>query len=121
MTIALHVDDLMITNLHDENLDSFFEHLKRTYKRTKIVRGQIRDYVGMTFNFSVTGEVKITMENCVNEILADCGVTQVASTPASPMLFNIRVVRLMSMWLLWYLLIEHHLYVFCDRVDSGME
>jgi Reverse transcriptase (RNA-dependent DNA polymerase) len=90
MTIALHVDDLMITNLHDENLDSFFEHLKQTYKETKIVRGQILDYVGMTFNFSVAGEVKITMENCVNEILADCGVTQVASTPASPMLFNIR-------------------------------
>ena len=39
MTIALHVDDLMITNLHDENLDSFFEHLKRTFKETKIVRG----------------------------------------------------------------------------------
>jgi len=33
MTIALHVDDLMITNLRDENLDSFFEHLKRTKDR----------------------------------------------------------------------------------------
>ena len=37
MTIALHVDDLMIINLHDENLDSFCEHLKRTFKETKIV------------------------------------------------------------------------------------
>jgi hypothetical protein len=45
MTIALHVDDLIFTNLYDENLDSFFEHLKRTYKDTKIVRGQILDYV----------------------------------------------------------------------------
>jgi len=34
------------------------------------VRGQILDYVGMTFNFSVAGEVEITMENCGNEILS---------------------------------------------------
>jgi len=90
ITISLHVDDLKITNLYDENLDEFFEHLKLTYKETKIVRGQVLDYVGMIFDFTTPGEVKITMGNCVKEILADCGVIQVASTPASPMLFDIR-------------------------------
>ena len=57
---------------------------------TKIVRGQVLDYVGMTFDFRKVGEVKVTMENCVNDILADCGVSKVASTPGSPMLFDIR-------------------------------
>ena len=90
MTIVLHVDDLMITNLHDSNLEAFYQYLKTAYKETKIVRGRILDYVGMTFDFSSAGEVKITMENCVNEILAGCGVSKIASTPASPILFDIR-------------------------------
>ena len=90
MTIVLHVDDLMITNLHDSNLEAFYQYLKTAYKETKIVRGRILDYVGMTFDFSTAGEVKITMENCVNEILAGCGVSKIASTPASPILFDVR-------------------------------
>ncbi len=90
MTIVLHVDDLMITNLHDSNLEAFYQYLKTAYKETKIVRGRILDNVGMTFDFSTTGEVKITMENCVNEILAGCEVSKIASTPASPILFDVR-------------------------------
>ncbi len=29
----------------------------------------------MTFDFRKVGEVKVTMENCVNDILADYGVS----------------------------------------------
>jgi hypothetical protein len=47
MTINLHVDDLMITNLHDSSLEAFYQYLKTAYKKTKIVRGRILDYVGM--------------------------------------------------------------------------
>ena len=90
MTIALHVDDLMITNVHEYNIESFYQYLRKVYMETKIVRGQVLDYVGMTFDFRKVGEVKVTMENCVNDILADCGVSKVASTPGSPMLFDIR-------------------------------
>jgi hypothetical protein len=82
MTIALHADDLKITNLHNENLDEFFEHIKRNCKEIKTVRGQILDHVEMTFNFSVAGEMKITIENRVYEILTNYRMTQMTSTPA---------------------------------------
>ena len=93
MTIVLHVDDLMITNLHDSNLEAFYQYLKTAYKETKIVRGRILDYVGMTFDFSSAGEVKITMENCVNEILAGCGVSKIASTPHHQFCLTSETVR----------------------------
>jgi len=44
MTIALHVDDLMITNVHEYNIESFYQYLRKVYKETKIVRGQALDY-----------------------------------------------------------------------------
>ena len=82
MMIALHVDDLKITNLHNENLDEFFEHIKRNCKEIKTVRGQILYHVGMSFNFSVAGEMKITIENRVYKILTYYVMTQMTGTPA---------------------------------------
>ena len=48
------------------------------------------DYIGMTFDFSVVGQVSITMDNCVNEILAECGVVVARTTPAAESLFAVR-------------------------------
>jgi hypothetical protein len=44
----------------------------------------------MTFDFTVPGEVSITMENCVSDILAECGVTAARATPAAETLFEVR-------------------------------
>ena len=40
----------------------------------------ILNCIGMTFDFTV---VSITMENCVSDILAECGVTAARATPAA--------------------------------------
>jgi hypothetical protein len=66
-TIALHVDDLMVSNVHELNLDAFHTYLKEVYKETRVVKGRVLDYVGMSFDFTKRGEVKVTMGNCVNE------------------------------------------------------
>jgi hypothetical protein len=47
-TIVLHVDDLLVTNANESNLDAFYSYLKGVYKETRIVRGKVLDYVGMS-------------------------------------------------------------------------
>lgn len=90
ITIALHVDDLFVTCLALDELESFYEFLNSVYKETKIQRGKVLDYLGMTFDFSVPGEVKITMAKCVEDILAGCGVDYTRATPAAESLFDVR-------------------------------
>jgi len=37
-TIALHVDDLMATNLHESNLEAFYNRFKDVYEETRVVK-----------------------------------------------------------------------------------
>ena len=90
ITIVLHVDDLMVTSISQGNLDAFGTYLKSVYPETKTQRGSVVDYIGMTFDFSIAGEVSITMENCVNDILSGCGVETLRVTPAAATLFDVR-------------------------------
>jgi hypothetical protein len=89
VTIVLHVDDLFVTSANAKHLDALDAYLKSVYPETKTVRGLLIDYLGMTFDFRIAGEVSITMHQCVNEILSDCGVTAVKSTPATARLFDV--------------------------------
>ena len=51
-TIVLHVDDLLVTNANKSNL----EHSTAVYKETRIVRGKVLDYVGVSFDFTAPGD-----------------------------------------------------------------
>ena len=86
----LHVDDLLVTNFNKVNRENFYSYLKGVYKETRIVRGKVLDYVGMSFDFTIPGEVKVTMANCINDILGDCGAIKTAATPAASILFDVR-------------------------------
>ena len=44
----------------------------------------------MTFDFSTVGEVKVTMDDCVNDIISECGLADVRTTPVTSRLFDIR-------------------------------
>jgi hypothetical protein len=89
-TIVVHVDDLLITSENPAALESVTAHLVSTYKETKVHRGEVHSYLGITFDFSAAGEVAITMEGFVDDLLQGCGVTGAAATPASEALFEIR-------------------------------
>jgi hypothetical protein len=89
-TIVLHVDDLMVTSVAQRNLDAFGAYLKTVYPETRTNKGAVLDYIGMTFDFTVSGEVRITMDNCVKDILSGCGVDTVRATPAATTLFDVR-------------------------------
>ncbi len=60
------------------------------YCEIKVNKGQVLDYFGMTFDFIVPGQVSITMDNCVQDVLAECGMWPRWSTPAASTLFDTR-------------------------------
>ncbi len=90
MTIVVHVDDLMVTSTSEEHLKSLKSYLESVYVEVATKTGSVVDYVGMTFDFTVAGQVSITMENCVNDILDGFGVTTARPTPATEDLVTIR-------------------------------
>ena len=53
-------------------------------------RGDVANYLAMTFDFTTPGEVRVTMKKLVDEIIAGCGVTEERATPATEELFNVR-------------------------------
>ena len=55
-----------------------------------MTKGRVLDYVGMSFDFTKRGEVKVTMGNCVNDILDGCENFKEMSSLASPTLFDVR-------------------------------
>jgi hypothetical protein len=83
-------DDLMVTSESQDDLDSFRLYLKRVYPETRTTSGTILDYVGMTFDFTTAGEVRVTMDKCIGDILSGCGVTTTKVTPAASVLFDVR-------------------------------
>jgi hypothetical protein len=89
-TIVLHVDDLLVTCVDDHIIDQLEACLRRAYPEITVRGGDVIGYLGMSFDFRVAGEVKVTMENSVAEILEGCGVTTGRKTPATECLFDVR-------------------------------
>ena len=89
-TIAVHVDDMMLTASTEEYIDMLIRQLEALYPNLSVQRGRVLDYLGMTFDFNTAGKVKITMSGYVKELLEYCGdITGVSSTPAESNLFNV--------------------------------
>jgi hypothetical protein len=90
ITVVVHVDDLMVTSETQANLDWFGASLKKAYPETTTNRGSRIDYIGMSFDFTTLGEVRVTMDNCTSDIIKECGVTTARATPAASTLFDTR-------------------------------
>jgi hypothetical protein len=88
-TICMHVDDLLVTCELEEILESVFAQLKERYKEVKINRGPKVSYLGMTFDFSVQGKAKCTMEGYIEDLLRLCEVQGSATSPAAENLFEV--------------------------------
>jgi len=93
ITIVLYVDDMMITCESEMELDRFEAYLRQCYGVDSITKhtGDVIDFLGMTFDFRTTGEVRVTMERLVAEIIAGAGVVAERKTPATETLFEVRI------------------------------
>jgi hypothetical protein len=77
MTICFHVDDCKLSHLKKKLMDTMIEYLRQEYEsifedRTgamTVSRGKIHKYLGMTLDYTVRGQVKITMFDYIDEIL----------------------------------------------------
>jgi len=78
MTICWHVDDLKASHVKPRVMNRMIKYLRKEYEsifedgsgRMVVSRGKIHKYLGMTLDYSVRGQVKISMFDYVDEILA---------------------------------------------------
>jgi hypothetical protein len=77
MTIGFHVDDCKLSHRKTKVMDSIIDFLRQEYESIfedgsgamTVSRGKIHKYIGMTLDYTVPGQVKITMFDYVDEIL----------------------------------------------------
>ncbi len=92
MTIVWHVDDLKASHVDTNIVTEITEWLKSTYGDLKVNCGKKHKYLGMDLDFTLPGEVKISMipyvQNILNKFLEEIGKS--ASNPAADHLFWVR-------------------------------
>ena len=77
MTICFHVDDCKLSHCDSTANDEMIEWLRKEYEsifedgsgRMTVSRGKIHTYLGMKLDYTVPGQVKITMFDYLEEIL----------------------------------------------------
>jgi hypothetical protein len=91
ITILLHVDDLMIACKDQNGINYVVSSLNAEYSKANVYDTLCIDYLGMLFDFSVPGEVSISMGNMVQEFLNEVGVDAdaKAESPAANYLYDI--------------------------------
>jgi hypothetical protein len=90
-TIAVHVDDLMITSTDSDMIESLAAGLVERYGDITRKNGPIVNYLGMVFDLSVRGVAKVTMTGYVDDMLKEVGTSKGARTPATEGLFEVRL------------------------------
>jgi hypothetical protein len=78
MTICFHVDDCKLSHMIPKIMDKMIGYLRREYESIfedgsgamQVSRGKVHTYLGMTLDFSVRGQVKVTQFGYIEEILA---------------------------------------------------
>ena len=77
MTICFHVDDCKLSHSKSKVVDELIGWLRREYEsifedgtgQMTVSRGKVHKYLGMTLDYSIRGQVMITMIDYVDEIL----------------------------------------------------
>ncbi len=88
-TVILHVDDLMITCKQAQVIDEVVAAITEVYKEVKVKRGAVHSYLGMTFDFTTPGQVKVSQEGYVQDLMQAYNVTGRAQSPAGENLFAV--------------------------------
>ena len=95
-TLCIHVDDLLITSVSEKMISELTEGLRTRYGEITLKHGPLLNYLGMSLDFSHSGEARLTMSGYLNEILMTSGVTGTARTPATDTLFEADDTELVS-------------------------
>ena len=72
--ICWHVDDLKSSHINPKVNDEFFQwiiDMFRQLSEVKMTQGPLHDYLGMTLNYSVPGQVSINMSHYVEKMVKE--------------------------------------------------
>ena len=89
-TIAVHVDDLMITSTSSAMIESVACGLIKRYGDITRKDGPVVNYLGMVFDLTTAGVARVSMTGYVEDMLKESGTVGGARTPATEGLFNTR-------------------------------
>ena len=89
-TIAVHVDDLMITSVNGAMVEAVARGLIKRYGDITRKDGPVVNYLGMVFDLSIAGFARVSMTGHVEDMMKESGVIGGARTPATEGLFDTR-------------------------------
>ena len=82
-TVAVHVDDLMITSTDSDMIESLVAGLIERYGDITRKDRPTVNYLGIVFDLTVRGLARMTMTGYVNDMLREVGTSKGARTPAT--------------------------------------
>ena len=90
-TIVIHVDDLKISCVDPRGVDFVVNELTKVYGKVNEHREKVFDYLGMIFDYSEEGIVKISMSDMVQEVVDEFELSSDSSvaTPAASYLYRV--------------------------------
>jgi len=92
LTVAVYVDDLLITASNKEAATSLINAITKRYKHVKSHEGRKLEYLGMTIDMTEEGSAFITMSGMEERIVEDSNLDdggRATASPASNTLFEI--------------------------------
>ena len=90
LTAAVYVDDLLMTCVEEDALQSLVDMLKAKYKEISVDRDPVQSYLGMVLDFRKEGSCLVTMPAYQESILSDYNISGSVATPADVHLFDVR-------------------------------
>ena len=93
INMTWHVDDLKVLHKESTEVTKFIFTLAKHYGNgLSVTRGKIHSYLGMDFNYAISGAVQLSMILCSKQIKDDFPepITSTAPTPAADHLFQVR-------------------------------
>ncbi len=90
ITVIVHVDDLLITCVNQTYIDKLTDLLILSYSDIRAVSGKVIGYLGLSFDFSIEGQVMITAPGFMKDLLLSCRPPGSAVSPATERLFDVR-------------------------------
>ena len=89
-SLVINVDDMIITASSESRVDDVIKQIETIYPGRTKHRGKVFNYIGMTFDFSKEGCVKMTMGGFVQDLIEGCkDMPGTTTTPARANLFTI--------------------------------
>jgi hypothetical protein len=89
LTVAVYVDDILMTSTNTEEMEELLEAIKVQYGDVKSHRGEIIEFLGMSADMSTPGSAKITMTGMEKSIVEESNVEATSRKTNSPAADNI--------------------------------